>query len=252
MRTDMRIHILSDLHLEFAPFEPNDVEADVIVLAGDIHTGKNGINWILKAFPNRPVIYVLGNHEFYGQNLPTLTSEIKEVARGTNVHVLEQDRVEIKGVVFLGATLWSDFKLNGDIVLAELAAATNMNDFRRIRVAPTYRRFRPADARQLCNQSSAWLEKEMQLTNGKSLVVITHHAPSPQSIPNRYKNDPLNPAFASNFEPFIKASGAAAWIHGHIHHCSDYLVGTTRVIANPRGYPNETNTGFNPSLTIEI
>ena len=63
----MRIHILSDLHLEFEAFQPKDVHADLIVLAGDIHTGKNGIKWIFKAFPERPVIYVLGNHEFYGQ-----------------------------------------------------------------------------------------------------------------------------------------------------------------------------------------
>src|SRR5687767_2988927 len=122
----MRIHILSDLHLEFASFQPSNVDADVVVLAGDIHTGKNGIKWIFKAFPNHPVIYILGNHEFYGQKIPKLTSEIKEAARGTNVHVLENDRFEIGDFVFLGATLWSDFQLNGDVVLAEVAAVTRV------------------------------------------------------------------------------------------------------------------------------
>ena len=73
----MRVHVISDLHLEFAPFQPNNVDADVVVLAGDVHTGKNGIKWILEAFRDRPVIYVLGNHEFYGQKIPKLIDEIK-------------------------------------------------------------------------------------------------------------------------------------------------------------------------------
>jgi hypothetical protein len=140
----MRIHILSDLHLEFAPFEVNDVGAEVVVFAGDIHTGKNGIKWILQATVDRPAVYVLGNHEFYGQKIPKLISEIKEAAQGTNVHVLENDKVEIGEVVFLGATLWTDFTLNGDPVLAEVAAQTGMTDFRRIRVTPSYRRGRTA------------------------------------------------------------------------------------------------------------
>lgn len=248
----MRIHVLSDLHLEFAPFQPSKVAADVIVLAGDIHTGKNGIKWIFEAFPNRPVIYILGNHEFYGQKIPRLTSEIKELAKGTNVHVLEKDRLEIGNTVFLGATLWSDFQLNGNLILAEVAAVTSVTDFRRIRVTPSYRRFRPVDARRFCAESLAWLEEQARDVNGKKLIVVTHHAPSPQSIPLQFRGDPLNPAFASNLEPFITTSRAAVWIHGHIHQCANYMVGSTRVIANPRGYPQEAHTGFDPALAIEV
>lgn len=248
----MRIHILSDLHLEFAPFQPWKVEADVIVLAGDIHTGLNGIKWIREAFPAQPVIYVLGNHEFYGQKIPKLTDEIKLAAAGSKIHVLENGRVEIDGVVFLGATLWTDFRLNGDVVLAEVTAQTGMNDFRRIRITPSYRRFRPADARRFHAESLQWLFQEVEEARGKEVVVVTHHAPSPQSISLRYRNDPLNPAFASNLEPFIATSKAALWIHGHIHQHSDYVVDSTRVIANPRGYPNESQIGFKPSLVVEI
>src|SRR5262245_7005031 len=149
----MRVHILSDLHVEFAPFQPKNVDADVTVLAGDVHTGKNGITWIHKTFPDRAVIYVLGNHEFYGQKIPKLIDDIKEIAQGTNVRVLENQSVEIDNVVFLGATLWTDFRLNGDSVLAEVTAQTGMTDFRRIRVTPSYRRFCPADARRLHTQS---------------------------------------------------------------------------------------------------
>ena len=85
----MRLHILSDLHLEFEPFTPPAVEADALILAGDVSTGRNGLKWALKSFPDRPVIYVLGNHEFYGQKVQKLTKELQEMAQGTNVHLLE-------------------------------------------------------------------------------------------------------------------------------------------------------------------
>jgi predicted phosphohydrolase len=248
----MQLHVLSDLHLEFAPFQPPKANAEVIVLAGDIHTGMNGFKWILEAFPRRPVIYVLGNHEFYGQRIPKLTDELKAAAAGCSIHVLENDRVEIGDLVFLGATLWTDFRLNGDHVLAELTAQTGMMDFRRIRVSPSFRRFRPVDARRFHAQSLEWLRRQIKEARGRKVVVVTHHAPSPQSIPAQFSSDPLNPAFASNLEPLIAESGAVLWIHGHIHYHADYTVGSTRVLANPRGYPQETLTGFDPSLTVEV
>ncbi len=87
----MRLHILSDLHLEFEPFTPPAVESDAVILAGDVSTGRNGVKWALKAFADRPVIYVLGNHEFYGQKLQKLVADLKGMARGTNVHLLENE-----------------------------------------------------------------------------------------------------------------------------------------------------------------
>jgi predicted phosphohydrolase len=248
----MRVHVLSDLHLEFAPFQPNKVDADVIVLAGDIDTGTNGIKWILKTFPDRPAVYILGNHEFYGQNISELISSIKALAQGTNVHVLENNAVEIGSVVFLGATLWTDFRLSGDTVLAAVNAQTRMADFSQIRTTPSNRYFHPADARRLHAQSLEWLIQKAPEARGKSIVVVTHHAPSPHSIPSKFLGDPLNPAFASNLEPFMLESGIRFWIHGHIHHHSDYMIGSSRVIANPRGYPGESDVGFDPSLIIEV
>ena len=248
----MRLHVLSDLHLEFGRFLLPEVDADVIVLAGDIHTGKNALSWIRGAFPDKPVIHVLGNHEFYGQKIPKLTQELKELTKDSNIHVLENDRLDLGDIVILGATLWTDFQLDGDPVLAEVAAVTNITDFQRIRVAPSYRRFRPADARRLHAESLEWLMKETEAARERKVVVITHHAPSPQSIPLRYRNNPLNPAFASNLEPFIRTSGVALWIHGHIHESSDYVVGSTRIVANPRGYPGEPVRNFDPTLVIDI
>lgn len=247
----MRVHILADLHLEFAPFQPKKVDADVVVLAGDVHTGLNGIRWILKTFRKQPVIYVLGNHEFYGQKIPKLISEVKELARGSNVYVLENEAVKIGHVTFLGATLWTDFRLNGDAALAEEVAQTGMTDFQQIRMTPSGRRFRPKEARRIHEQSLNWLARQVRRVPGQQ-VVVTHHAPSSQSIPLGFCNHSLNPAFASNLETFIAKSGVKLWIHGHVHSRSDYVVGTTRITANPRGFPGEPRTSFDPGFVVEI
>ena len=163
----MRIHILSDLHSEFAAFHGNQMDADVVVLAGDVHTGANGIKWILETFRDRTVIYVLGNHEFYGQKIQKLIANIKDIAYGTNVHVLENDRVEVGGLVFLGTTLWTDFRLLGDPVISGAVAQANMNDFRRIRLLPAYRRFLPSDARAFHALSLEWLTRQVENAQGK-------------------------------------------------------------------------------------
>jgi predicted phosphohydrolase len=248
----MRLHVLSDLHLEFGRFVLPDVSADAVVLAGDIHTGRNALSWIRAAFPNKPVIYILGNHEFYGHEIPKLTHELKELTKGTNIRVLENDQVCLGEIVFLGATLWTDFQLDGDAVLAGVAALTNVSDFQQIRMSPSGERFRPPDACRLHAQSLQWLIEQTQAARERKVVVVTHHAPSPQSIPLRYRNSPLNPAFASNLEPFIRGSEVSLWIHGHIHETADYEVGSTRILANPRGYPSERLTNFNPGLVVDV
>jgi Icc-related predicted phosphoesterase len=232
----MKIHVLSDLHLEFAPVVWPEVEADVVVLAGDIGVGKHGLKWILQTIRDRPAIYVSGNHEYYGQKIPKLTRELKELAVGTNVHFLENESAVIGDVEFFGGTLWTDFELYGNPVLAGVAASVELTDFRRIRVEPTYRRFRPLDARQSVPKR----------------VVVTHHAPSARSLSPFFPNHPLNPAFASRLDELIEELAPAIWIHGHIHHPSDYRIGGTRVLANPRGYPGENRQGFHPELVVEV
>ena len=107
----MRLQVFSDLHLEFGPFEPVLKKPDVVVLAGDIHDGTAGVKWAKKSFRDCPVIYVLGNHEFYNHAMPDLIRELRREAKGSNVHVLENNAVEIGGFVFLGCSLWTDFQL---------------------------------------------------------------------------------------------------------------------------------------------
>ena len=112
----MKIHVLSDLHTEFAPFHPPETDADVVVLAGDVGVGTRGVPMIREWFPDRPVVYVAGNHEFYREAIPRLSEKIAGAAEGTRVHYLENRAVVIGGVRFLGCTLWTDFDVFGERV----------------------------------------------------------------------------------------------------------------------------------------
>ncbi len=108
----MKLHVLSDLHTEFADFSPPGTDADVVVLAGDIGVGVGGIEWAARRCPKVPVIYVPGNHEFYDHDIG-LTDELKATVPA-NIHVLNNDTLELDGVRFIGSTLWTDFKLHGE------------------------------------------------------------------------------------------------------------------------------------------
>jgi len=107
----MRLHILSDLHIEFGKFDLPEIDADVLILAGDIHTKRNGIKWILEHAPKGvPTLYVMGNHEFYGEKHPGLIQKIRAEAIGSNVHILENESITIDGYYFFGCTLWTDLE----------------------------------------------------------------------------------------------------------------------------------------------
>ncbi|BBO88969.1 metallophosphoesterase [Desulfosarcina ovata] len=141
----MNLHVLSDLHVEFGDFSVPDVDADVVVLAGDTHVGIRGLRWVLDQGIKIPVIYVLGNHEFYRDKFPGLIDEMKKEVEGTNVWVLENDMFEIGGFRFFGCTLWTDMALLGDPGVAMAVAGDRMNDYRLIRNSKTYGRLRPID-----------------------------------------------------------------------------------------------------------
>jgi len=248
----VKLQIYSDLHVEFAPFEPPGTDADVVVLAGDIHVGVKGVKWALEKFPNKPVVYVLGNHEFYKQAYPRLLDKLHELVEGENVHILENSKLELNDTVILGCTLWTDFKLYGDPRIAGFEASQRMTDYRRIRVSPQFRRLSPKDSGAIHHQSVAWLSKELAELNERKVVVITHHAPSVQSFPDNSPDNLLNAAYASNLDDFVAKSNANLWIHGHIHVQKDYFIGSTRVLCNPRGYPDEPNEQFDEGMVIEI
>lgn len=247
----MRIHILSDLHLEFGPFDFSQVDAELVVIAGDIHTKSNGLKWILETIPQTPVLYLMGNHEYYGSELPRLTEKLKLQTVGTNVHILENDIFELGGFRFFGATLWTDLQLFGDAKVGALEAMV-MNDYKRIRVTPRYRRLRPTDTRSLHHSTLFALRQFAATGEPNRSVVITHHAPSIRSLPEARRQEPVSCAYASHLDSLIERTRPLLWIHGHIHHSHDYQIGATRVVTNPRGYIDEPNPHFNPALVIDL
>jgi 3',5'-cyclic AMP phosphodiesterase CpdA len=251
----MRIRVLSDLHLEFQDWIPPKPDADIVVLAGDIHVGVRGIEWARRSFPLCPVVYVPGNHEFYGENLRELTEDLFERGRRLGVDVLEGRSLVIGGVRFLGATLWTDFALDladgRSIDHAMDSAQKGMSDFQVIRYDET-RTFRPAHARAIHLERVRWLRSKLADPFMGATVVVTHHLPLRQSIHPEYADSDLNPSFASDLSDMM-GPPISIWIHGHTHESLDYLVKGTRVVCNPRGYfPMELNPMFDPALTLEV
>jgi len=247
----MRLLLYSDLHLEFASFVPPALDADCVLLAGDTSTGTAGVVWAARTFGDRPVVYVPGNHEYYGEAYPRHLAALRRAARGTRVHVLDRDVLELDSLRILGCTLWTDFALHGDPRAARALAAEMMWDYREIRVSPRLRCAVPRDTGRWHGRARAWLERELTATT-KRTVVVTHHAPSAHSLAKCGLADrPYNPAYASNLEALIAAHGPALWLHGHTHCRRDYRLGETRVVCNPRGYPDQT-TGFAPGLVVDL
>lgn len=259
----MRLLVLSDLHLEvwrdFAPrFNTGASRPDVVVLAGDIHTKARAPAWAAQTFPDTPVIYVSGNHEFYGEALDRIGDAIRaECGKHSNVHYLDCDEYVMQGVRFLGVTLWTDFLLFGPEHRSDVMADAGnvMNDYQRIRVASGgYRKLRPTDTAQLHAEQRSWLEGKLRGSFPGPTVVITHMAPSRQSVAPAYASDPVSAAFASDLDQLVRL--ATLWIHGHTHTSFDYPVGQCRVVANPLGYMmrggHAENDEFDPNLIVEL
>jgi Icc-related predicted phosphoesterase len=249
----MRLQIISDLHQEFGEIDLPVVDCDCVILAGDISTKLNGLRWIQKRFPEVPVIYLCGNHEFYGARLPKLTDHLREETKGTNIHFLENDSITIGGIHFFGCTLWTDMALMGNWQSGAEEARLTMNDYKRIRNSDrSYKRLSPRDTRSIHLNSLAAMRQFLAGHEAARSVIVTHHAPSLRSLPEHRRTDQISCAYASHLDDFILEHQPQLWVHGHIHHSNDYQIGQTRIIANPRAYPDNPNTGFIPDLVVEL
>ncbi|MGO7754666.1 metallophosphoesterase [Rhizobium ruizarguesonis] len=255
----MKLWVASDLHLEFGqPFSQTAPDgADVFVCAGDLMTRGIGpsISWLAANIAERmPVVFVAGNHEFYGASMQESIRDVRAVAdRHPNIHYLENDAVDIGGVRFVGGTLWTDFRfLGGDPEPAMVAAQAGMNDYRRIKFEKRpFRKFRPIHAYRKHQETRNFIASILRNGEGRKTVVVTHHAPSFRSIGPELRDDPLSSCYASDLESLILETQPALWVHGHVHRQNDYMIGESRVISNPRGYPGE-GTNFDLRFVIEI
>lgn len=255
----MKIRVLSDLHLECD--EPEAIahaDADLVILAGDIHNHAEGIRWAAETFdPEVPVVYVPGNHEYYDGEFGALEVAMRDAASGIeNVHYLNNDALIDRDGRWrvLGTTLWTDFELFGasqEAVAASIAAAEKvMLDFRGpIQVTwPTGitasasadakanpRLFTVADTLALHRHARAWLARQLAEPFAGKTLVVTHHAPHRASLADRFADDLASAGFISHLTELV-GPPVDVWIHGHTHTPFDYVANGTRVVCNPRGY----------------
>lgn len=253
----MKLNILSDLHLGQGSLELPCNDADVVVLAGDIARPAEAVAWAARL--GKPVLYVPGNHEFYGSSITGTVAHLKALCAGTSVRLLDDSEAILGNVRFLGSTLWTDFRLFGDgddRAAAEGEASRFMRDFSRIHVDETRERlFTPRASALLFERHAAWLDRKLAEAHPGPTVVITHHAPSPKSIHPRFAGSKLNACFVSDAGRLAGRDRAQLWIHGHTHDSFDYDLNGTRVVCNPRGYApggvNE-NPRFDPDFIVSV
>lgn len=243
----MKILILSDLHIEFEPFQPPVTDVDVVILAGDIGLKARGIEWAASVFCC-PVLYVPGNHEYYGGELGRSLKKMRLAAEKTsNVKVLDCDEVIIDNVRFLGATAWTDYTATGNEPAARMAA-TRLSDFSKIRTEK-FKKVRADDFAYECRKAKNWFESKIDEPFDGITVGITHHAPSVESLHGHPDaGTHLDAAFANRWEGMLSAFDL--FVHGHNHQRADYDVYGCRVVSNQRGYPGE-NSGFDPAFVID-
>ena len=276
----MKIRVLSDLHLECD--EPEVIphaDADLVVLAGDIHNHAEGLRWAAETFDGAvPVVYVPGNHEYYDGEFGALEAAMHDAAGSVdNVYFLNNATlVDPQGRWrVLGTTLWTDFDLYGSdegTRAASIAAAERvMLDYRGLiqvtwtadnsaddaqSVLPdnTPRNLTPADTIALHEHARAWLEAELAKPFDGKTIVVTHHAPHRRSLAERYAQDPVSAGFVNHL-PSLVGAPVTLWVHGHTHTAFDYMENGTRVVCNPRGYAKDgvnENARFDPDLVVEV
>jgi len=253
----IRLNILSDLHLGYAGLPLPENDADIVILAGDISRPAQAISWA--AGIDKPVLYVAGNHEFYGSGMGRTTAQLRNHAAGTRIRILDNEAVVLSGVRFLGTTLWSDFNLDG-AGMARKDAITQalklVRDFHRIESdTQPGSKLTPGEMEALFVRNRAWLRDRLDEPFDGPTVVVTHHAPSMKSIHPRFALSPINTCFVSNSEYLMDRSRVDLWIHGHTHDSFDYYVNGTRVVCNSRGYVLNgviENAAFDPDLVVEV
>jgi Icc-related predicted phosphoesterase len=256
----MKAWIFSDLHLEIDPvFAFLEIpDADVCICAGDILDGGviASILWLGEfVAPHMPVIFVPGNHEYYRSSIKEgLTAGYKLAEGYDGLFLLDGDALVLGGYRFIGTTLWSNFDLHDEPRLAMAIAKEELNDYRHIKLSKTpFKRFTPQESMYLHHRAAVDIDNAYRSQPSCPTVIISHHAPSLMSVPRQFLKDGLTPSFASRFESRILEYEPLLWVHGHIHSPSDYLIGKTRVLCNPLGYPGEqSRKTFIPDLVIDL
>jgi Icc-related predicted phosphoesterase len=258
----MKLFIASDLHIEawdHGYSVPEGLDFDVAIFAGDVHHAHRVTSWLTnqRALWGKPILFVAGNHEYYGSIMEDAAAVIRDRTRPTNVTFLDADAVPvIDGVRFLGCTLWTDYRFDADSQAHGLHAGQFINDHKFIRTTPGAEfpaPFSPKEAYKKHLAERRWLTDRLAEEHSGPTVCITHHGIHPGSLHEDYADDgAINASFISDLSETIEEHKPALWIHGHVHNSFEYAVGETLVVCNPHGYAWEPNPGFIPDLIVEV
>lgn len=247
---------MSDVHDEFysdresvLPKLLKQSKADYILLAGDILV-PGTMNRLINLKLDTPILYVMGNHEFYRGSWEGTIPYNKKVCANTNITVLENEQVILskEKVRLIGATLWTDFWV--PTIIGKEYHGNNcvkgMTDFDII-IGLLLSKWEDRH-----KESLKFIKSCLEAKHDGPTIVMTHHAPSFKSNHVTYKNSPISGGFCSDLEYLIEEHQPDYWVHGHCHESFNYQVGKTRIICNPMGYPHELNNEFNKNFVIEV
>ncbi|MFL1875037.1 metallophosphoesterase [Hansschlegelia beijingensis] len=265
----MKIWALSDIHASRDEAELDvPTDTDIVVVAGDVADGlEASLDYLQRTFAGRvPVIWVAGNHEFFGEELPEARATARDAAgSASGLFFLDDAELRWGGVRFLGSTLWTDYRLgvqdDPDAQRAAMRVAASLPDHREIWMQPAEqgclaKHFSPRDALAINKASVAWLTRKLGERFAGPTVVVSHHAPHPTSVAPAFKGDPRTPAYVTDLSDLIHERGPDLWLHGHTHASFDYIVRgrdrITRVVCNPKGFRDYENPGFQPGLLIDV
>lgn len=270
----MIVQYVSDLHLDISGYM--DLPGgDVLILAGDICEARTLRNELHQtklldrkpgAFPchdffefvvpkYKKVFMVMGNHEHYRGRFDRTYAELKSLLP-SNVTLLEDQVEEYEGVMFMGSTLWTDLNKGDAITAWHLKSA--MSDYKVIQnhypAKNLYHKLTPERTAESHFKTKQYFKMILEEHRDKPFVVITHHAPSFMSVNEKYKYDTtMNGGYASDLSEFIlDHDNIKVWVHGHMHDPNDYMIGTTRVVSNPRGYIPWEGDQFQPGQYFEV
>lgn len=245
----MKVQIASDLHLEFFVDEGkrfieqflDATDVDVLILAGDIFVcddfkrAKQTFTWFKTKYKN--VVYIPGNHEYYGRIMGDARKDLEKAALETGVELLGVGQIAVvEGQRFIGDTMWFPWTMDHALYSGLMSDFSCIKGF-------------IENVFNINKQCRHWFRRVIKPND----IVVTHHLPSRQSVSPQYEHSPLNRFFVSDVEGIIKATKPKLWVHGHTHTPADYMLGKTRVVCNPRGYPgSEPVKNWNKRFIIEV
>lgn len=240
----LKVLVVSDLHIEFNVnfkiIPENYSGCDMIIIAGDLAPIDKARIWLSEQKFEIPVLYVLGNHEYYGFEYDSgyFNGTVHEIGKIPNVTVFDKytRSVEINNHVFIGVTLWTNLN---SIINQEFYPKPYINDILQISGGDSICRFTNYNERHKSDLNALVEEIKKYDRADKKIHIITHHSPSYVFMENKYIGSEYNPYFQSHLDYLFKCDIIDTWIFGHTHRELDIMYEGIRVISAPLGYPNE-------------